>query len=439
MKLEVFIGTHEVGHLHYDDATHLYSFRYSPDWINTPGRSPLSPHLGFEQVQPSLLHSATVKAFFDNLLPEGRALDEAAAVCNVSKSSLLGLLAGMGMETAGALRIGIDLLTPQAEQNIMRQLPHEELSQRIRDRASIPFSVWDQRVRLSIAGYQDKIAVFDSDDGMWSLVDGPKLASTHIIKPEPMHEAMAGLTSNEFFCMKLAASVGLPVAEVSLHHVPEPVLAIRRFDRLRLKDEVRRLPVIDGCQLLNLPPAFKYERPYGDSRDVANIRDGSTFAGLFAALSAAKFPAAEKAALLRWAIFQIIIGNTDAHAKNLTFFTGERWLMLAPAYDLVSTVIYPKLEHSYAMAIGDAFNAENLDAAEWAEFCAATELAPAFVTKEIRALAERAKHSADKTAREVINAGADPAVVEAIVGQTLKESSRLLEMSKNISYMFKHR
>lgn len=439
MELEVFIGAHEVGHLAYDDATHLFSFAYAPDWANNPDRSPLSPHLGFEQEQPSPQHSATVKAFFDNLLPEGRALDEAAAACKVSKSSLLGLLAGMGKETAGALRIGIDLHTPQVEQSIMRPLPDEELSQRIRDRASMPFSVWDQRVRLSIAGYQDKIAVFEGHDGQWSLVDGLKLASTHIVKPEPMHEAMAGLTSNEFFCMRLAAAVGLPAAEVALHHVPEPVLAIRRFDRIPLKDEVRRLQVIDGCQLLNLPPAFKYERPYGDNRDVANIRDGSSFARLFSALNAAAFPAAEKAALLRWAIFQIIIGNTDAHAKNLTFFTGERWLTLAPAYDLVSTVIYPKLEHSYAMAIGDAFDAAALDAAEWAEFCAATELAPAFVVKEIRTLAERTQNSIDKTVHETIEAGADPEVVKAIVAQALQESSRLFEMSKNIAYMFKHR
>lgn len=439
MKLDVFIGTHEVGHLAYDDETHLFSFAYSPDWANNPDRSPLSPHLGFEQEQPSPQHSATVKAFFDNLLPEGRALDEAAAACKVSKASLLGLLAAMGKETAGALRIGTALHTPQAEQSILRPLPREELSQRIRDRANIPFSVWDQRIRLSIAGYQDKIAVFEGPDGQWSLVDGLKFASTHIVKPEPVHEAMAGLTSNEFFCMRLAAAVRLPVADVTLHHVPEPVLAIRRFDRILLKDEVRRLQVIDGCQLLNLPPAFKYERPYGDNRDVANIRDGSSFARLFSALDAASFPAAEKAALLRWAIFQVIIGNTGAHAKNLTFFTGERWLTLAPGYDMISTVIYPKLEHSYAMAIGDAFDAPNLDAAEWAEFCSVTKLAPAFVVKEIRTLSERIQRSIDQTVHDTIESGANPDVVKVVAGYALNESNRLLGMSKNIAYMFKHR
>lgn len=439
MELEVFIGAHEVGHLAYNDATHLFSFTYSLDWANDPARLPLSPHLGFQQDQPSPQHSAAVKNFFDNLLPEGRALDEAAAACKVSKASLMGLLASMGNETAGALRIGTELRAEAATTNALRPLPLEELSRRIRERASMPFSVWDQRVRLSIAGYQDKIAVYENDHGDWSFADGPKWASTHILKPEPMQRDMADLTSNEFFCMRLAKAVGLPVADVALHHVPEPVLAIRRFDRVVGKGEVHRLRVIDGCQLLNLPPAFKYERPYGDSRDVAEIRDGSSFARLFSALDAAAFPAAEKAALVRWAIFQILIGNTDAHAKNLTFFTGERWLTLAPGYDLVSTVIYPTLEHSYAMAIGDAFEAENLDAAEWAEFCVATDLAPAFVVKEIRNLAERVQRSIDPTVHQTIEAGATPEVVKAIAAYTIKESERLLAMSKNITFMFKHR
>lgn len=439
MELEVFIGAHEVGHLAYDDATHLFSFNYAQDWAHDPARAPLSPHLGFAQELSPPQHSAAVKNFFDNLLPEGRALDEAAAACKVSKASVMGLLAGMGQETAGALRIGVDLNSAAANINGLRPLPHEELSQRIRDRASIPFSVWDQRVRLSIAGYQDKISVYEDQHGDWSFADGPKRASTHILKPEPMHEGMAGLTSNEFFCMRLAYAVGLPVAEVALHHVPDPVLAIRRFDRIDANGEVRRLPVIDGCQLLNLPPAYKYERPYGDGRDVAEVRTGSSFARLFPALNAAAFPAAEKAALLRWAIFQILIGNTDAHAKNLTFFTGERWLTLAPAYDLVSTVVYPKLEHSYAMAIGDAFDAANLSAAEWAEFCAATGLPPAFVVKEIKTLAERVQEQIDQTVHETIGARANPEVVKAIAAYALDESKRLLEMSKNITYMYKHR
>lgn len=91
------------------------------------------------------------------------------------------------------------------------------------------------------------------------------------------------------------------------------------------------------------------------------------------------------------------------------------------------------------MAIGDAFTANDLDAAEWAEFCAATGLAPAFVSKEIKTLSERIHNALAQTAPAVMDAGADPAIVQAITTHALQESRRLLEMSKNIGYMFRHR
>ena len=54
-------------------------------------------------------------------------------------------------------------------------------------------------------------------------------------------------------------------------------------------------------------------------------------------------------------IFQVLIGNTDAHAKNLTFFNGVSGLSLAPAYDLFCGLVYAELpvEDTFAMAIGD--------------------------------------------------------------------------------------
>ncbi len=58
-----------------------------------------------------------------------------------------------------------------------------ELAQRIAERAQVPFAVWDGRVRMSIAGYQDKLAVYKENDRLY-LADG-ELASTHILKPEP--------------------------------------------------------------------------------------------------------------------------------------------------------------------------------------------------------------------------------------------------------------
>lgn len=54
----------------------------------------------------------------------------------------------------------------------------------------------------------------------WFLVEGASLASTHILKPEPVSARLAGLTLNEFPCMRLARRIGLPVAAVDLVRVP---------------------------------------------------------------------------------------------------------------------------------------------------------------------------------------------------------------------------
>jgi serine/threonine-protein kinase HipA len=49
--------------------------------------------------------------------------------------------------------------------------------------------------------------------------------------------------------------------------------------------------------------------------------------------------------LLRWALFQYLIGNADAHGKNMSFFCNPAGLALAPCYDLVSVVQYEGLDH----------------------------------------------------------------------------------------------
>jgi hypothetical protein len=102
-----------------------------------------------------------------------------------------------------------------------------------------------------------------------------ELASTHLLKPEPVNALLAGMTTNERFCMGLAASIGIEVASTQLVHVPEPVLVVERFDRVRVPEGIGRLHCIDGCQALGLPVALKHERPYGNGEHVRHIREGA--------------------------------------------------------------------------------------------------------------------------------------------------------------------
>jgi serine/threonine-protein kinase HipA len=72
--------------------------------------------------------------------------------------------------------------------------------------------------------------------------------------------------------------------------------------------------------------------------------------------------------LIRWSLLQYLIGNSDAHGKNLSFLLEPAGLRLAPAYDLVSVCIYPDIDHELAMAIGDEFDINNVGNSNWANF-----------------------------------------------------------------------
>lgn len=439
MDLEVFLGQRRVGTLSHDAAANLFDFTYDELWCKHPERFALSPHLPLPGADTSAgpassdaaARAPIVRSFFENLLPEGASLDAAAAAAKVSKSSLVGLLAALGRECLGALRI-IPTGAP-AQPTIARPLSKEELCERVRSRPAMPFSVWDGKVRLSIPGHQDKVAVYAKED-QWFLVEG-RLASTHLIKPEPIREQLSGLTSNEFFCMRLAKKVGLSAAPVELLRIPDEVLVIERFDRRRLPETVERIHVIDACQALGLPPSAKYERLYGSGRDVMHIRDGAQLSQLFALPAQSAQPLIERRKLLQWVIFQVLIANVDAHAKNLSFFLSPQGMSLAPAYDIVSTHGMDKhvIDDSYAMAIGDAFTQNELSPYEWALFAERCGLPKAFVARELKELASKVKAYGQNVAAEVIDQGARLAIVNSILEGALSCCAQMLEIAPKIA------
>lgn len=285
----------------------------------------------------------------------------------LSKANLFGLLRWLGQESTGALSLLPDGKTPAQVADVQREITYAELSERIHDRTNRSFNIWDGRMRMSIAGYQDKLAVYIDEAQRLYLVEG-RLASTHILKPEPLNPKLPRLVANEHFCLRLAERLGLQVATVDILRVPEPVLVVKRFDRRKEDHHVERLHAIDSCQVLDLGVSHKYERNFGHGRDVANIRDGVSFEKLFAIAPKTQAEAATRMELIRWSLLQYLIGNSDAHGKNLSFLVEPGGLCLAPAYDLVAVCIYPDIEHELAMAIGDEFDITKIRAFDWADF-----------------------------------------------------------------------
>jgi len=417
-RLEVWVDTDLAGLLSHDPATNRFAFDYTPEWRSNVRAFPISPHLPLvpAAARSTDSQSAAVRLFFENLLPEGEALDHAAQASGTSKANLVGLMIALGRETAGAIRIAAQGSARVADDSAsLRPVTGQELSDRIRRRAQVPFSVWDGRVRLSIAGYQDKIAVFERA-GQWFLVDDTRHASTVIMKPAPVRRQLATLPANEYLCMQLARRVGIDVASTRLVHVPEPVLLVRRFDRVEEAGRVRRLHLIDGCQALGLPVGMKYERPYGDQEAVRDVRDGATLPKLFGLLEHSPRPAIDRQALLRLSMFQVLIGNTDAHGKNVSFFCGVDGLRLAPAYDLVCIPALKDagLSDTYAMAIGDAFKESELSPVEWAFFARQCGVPRKLVAQRLRELAAGVLDHLHDVADGVRREGVPQEVIEAM-------------------------
>lgn len=317
--LDVWLEERRVGELY--EQGNLWGFNYDPAWSASGfDLSPALPRQAGDITDGA--SQRPVQWFFDNLLPEEGARLLLARDAGIDAADAFGLLRHYGPESAGALTLlapGQELPPPSLE-----LLPDTALSARILALPRQPLG-HDAPKRMSLAGAQHKLAVVLHDDRLWEPVG--RAASTHILKPD--HEQVDDYPHsavNEWFCMRLAAACGLPVPNAELRHVPEPVYLVRRFDREGDGLEARRLYALDACQALSLDRAFKYQQ--------ANVQRLSELVAL------CRRPAATRIALLRWQLFNLLIGNGDAHLKNLSFLLRADEVELAPHYDLLSTAVY---------------------------------------------------------------------------------------------------
>lgn len=413
--LALWHGSEHVADLGYDSLSEDWSLTYSSQWRENPKAFGLSPALPLSARMEDC-SSRSVRRFLENLLPEGRALDVAASAKGVAKTNIYGLVHALGAETTGAFRFLPAGLDGRQEQplNELRQVSLAELNQRIADRDKEPFLIWDGKLRMSVAGYQDKLLVYlegDANDvarGAQIFLPDYPLASTHILKPQPAGADFEHMVVNEHYCMSLAKAMGLPVAELVLVRAPRPVLAIKRFDRqvrhtvASGHPAVERLHIIDLCQACDVPVSYKYERNVGSTGAAALYRDGTSFSSLFAQLDHVHQKASEKLTMLRWALFQLVIGNCDAHGKNYSFFVTSNGLSSTPWYDLVSVAQYSNVSHELAMAFGDVFELDQVKGFALADFAARCQINRNLLHRE----AKRMATSVQKHASRLVEAGA---------------------------------
>ena len=256
------------------------------------------------------------------------------------------------------------------------------------------------------------------------------------------------MVANEHFCMSLAARVNLAarlnlqVAPVSIRRLPEPILLIERFDRAvewnpgapDTAATVTRMHIIDACQALDLPSTFKYERNLGAGKDVSHIRDGVSFERLFGLLKQTVVPAAARSYLLRWAILQLVLGNSDAHGKNISFFVRPAGLVPAPMYDLVSVNSYgDHVERDMALAYGDVFIPEEITPYALADFAHRTGTPPAQLAREVALIARGVLRLAPEQAAMDIYIGDERAIVAQIAEYVCAQANQLLTIAREVA------
>lgn len=440
--LHVWANEAQVATIEHDGRDDRWGLSYAEPWVADAKSYPLSPALPLARPAADYA-SASIKRFIEHLLPEGRALDVAVAYNGLAKTNVFGLIWALGAETAGALRFtgGANPAGPAAEP-VLREIPLQELDQRIAERAHVPLTVWDGKVRMSVAGLRDKLLVYldrpmaelGQHGGRLFLVDGQRLASTHILKPDTGNPQTPHLAVNEHFSMSLARRMKLPAAEVSLLRTPRPVLVVRRFDRevesVGGQPRVHRRHIIDACQACDLPVAYKYERNLGSAEAVRHIRDGVSFERLFGCADLTVNKAATRLAMLRWALFQFLIGNSDAHGKNFSFFVRPGGLLEpTPWYDLVSVLQYDGFDTELAMAYGDVFGHAEVSAFALADFAARCGVDRKLMRREGQRLAKLATAEAAAQAQAADYEGeAERVFVQGIATFVTRQADRLTQL-----------
>jgi serine/threonine-protein kinase HipA len=327
-QVDVFLGDIRVGEIErFVDQFGPHVFRFDGNYLRLAHR----PVLGqlFEDRIPRDIETDSLTPWFEHLLPPSgsplrRAVARAAAL---DDEDGLGILAWLGDELPGAVRV-----RARTGSASYRRGP-----------VQLPLVPDPSPFRLSLAGNQWKLSLGRAADGKLTLPltgKGEWIAKFH--GPDFPHLARV-----EYGTMSWAAAAGLPTPRHELVRceaiadLPAEVptgdgyaFIIERFDRL----STGRVHAEDFGQIFDRPPG--------------QTQFSESYEAIAAFLHAEA--AADVDSFIERVVFMVLSGNADAHLKNWAVtYVDQRRPALAPCYDLVSTVVYPRLGRSLALKLND--------------------------------------------------------------------------------------
>lgn len=413
-RLDVYLHGGVVGVLERRSQARL-RFTYGSDWVDAR-RQPISLSL---PVRAEPYEHEECAPFFEGLLPEGDFLKAIARTLHVSAANPFQLLTELGGECAGAISVApAGGPEPGQDPRPPRWLSEGELGALLRELPQRPLIAAIDEVedgggfRLSLAGAQDKVGVL-AESGRIGLSHG-RPPTTAILKP-PIPRVEESVV-NEAFCMSLAAQVDLDVAAATPRLADShEYLLVHRYDRSR-ESRDGRIHQEDFCQALGLVPAVKYEREGGPNIAACANLIRRNFSA----------PARDLTAFLDALLFNFLIANHNAHAKNYSLLLdGPGSIRLAPLYDLISTVVYPGTERKLAMRYGGENRPAYVRRRHLDRLANDLEVKPALVCRRAISMCERIEAATEEARDALPEAFQDRSVIEKAIAVIAERSDAL--------------
>ena len=410
------------------------SLRYAERWLQTAGAFPLSVTM---PLRAGPYPSDIISPWLANLLPEEEQLQVLTRSLGLDQADVLAVLSEIGGDTAGALSFGAS--TDRALWAYMPLTtfydtadPRLALERHFEDLGRRPFLAGEEGVRQSLAGGQKKsaLAVLGPDGAPVLRLpqEGDVLAiplngapSTLIVKPD--NPNLPGITENEVWCLRMAQDIGIAAAQATiLQSSKRTAIGVLRYDRrVARSGQLLRLHQEDFAQANGLPPGRKYERGTLPGLDLKTLLETGRHVS-----------ASDALALLDQVIFNILVANTDAHAKNYSLILPVGAApRLAPLYDVSTVLSWPHVVKTYAQNIdGKKRNPDMVAGRHWEAIAREIGYRPTDVKNRVQQIvdamvANRAKVTAEVTALPGATEGYVVQTAEAVEENALRMAGRL--------------
>ena len=385
-KLDVYLLDRKVGCIDYSSHHNDMRFTYDAEYLAAGDAMALSYAL---PLQSEPFDSERTTVFFENLLPPDQVRKKLGPILHLSRHNVFSFLEALGGDCAGAISLWPHGEKPVSGNERVKRLDEDEAAEILESLKKRPLYVNGiDGYRISGSGAQNKLIARIADGHIELPLFGAP--STHIIKPAI--QDYEDSVYNEFFAMRLAERLGLATAKCGLMRVKDRICYwTERFDREVVDGRIHRLHQEDFCQICGISGELKYENEGGPS-----------FSRCMAAMQAMKLSLADRFAFIDRMIYNYLIGNADAHAKNSSvLYRGKAGKHLAPIYDVMSTAVYPNLSRVNAMSIGGARKFEEVSRASFEAMAEEAGMRPQLVIGRLDRLAAKIVPTAHALAREL--------------------------------------